>query len=483
MQALVLACFYVRYLQRLEAQVETTPALSAEISSNSVVDPRNPWRWFQFKRRSACRSRSRHAPSEGHQSRPSAADTRSLRDWFTPISRRSVAQSIERSIGPGRQRATGRTKSRSRGGAGTGGASSVACGVLQPANLHDPAELRDLSDHEDPHAQTGYPLHVVPNRERISYIWHQTSARNALEAAGSPRPHRLPSMSSFEAMQVEQLGRVLGRPQLRHFEDTARYEPAGAVVLEEPPVADVGRRTVTPAAEGRPKKLAEKASRIESSTAERTRAVPFNSSRRFSLPSDGFETTTGLEQDDKWGHLNLKGKMMSLLSGWHDGVQPESTSSRATPSGQCEAAAATERPGGLEPRRVSFGVALTGGGTPPRSVGAKELASQADLQDHRPLPAQEVCRPDRTADDAGGLRQDDHDRLTAYTSGAVTPTNTSSLDAEQWTTANSQRVTGRRITLVGSPYTPTIEMGWHSGSFVCSPTKVSTRDSGQQTDP
>ncbi|KAL3214485.1 hypothetical protein MRX96_051474 [Rhipicephalus microplus] len=94
MQVLVLVCFYVSYLQQLEEQAETTPVLSHELSSISEADPCDPWRWFQFKRCSSSRSRSRQAPQDGHQSRRSGAETRSLLGWFTPISRRSVAQSI-----------------------------------------------------------------------------------------------------------------------------------------------------------------------------------------------------------------------------------------------------------------------------------------------------------------------------------------------------------------------------------------------------
>lgn len=481
-RVLVLMCFYVSYLRQLKEQAETTPVLSHELSSISEADPCDPWRWFQFKRCSSSRSRSRQAPQDGHQSRRSGAETRSLLGWFTPTSRRSVAQSIERSIGPERQRVSGRAKSLSRGGVGTGGAPSVPGGVMQPANLYDPAELRDLSSQEDPHVQTGYPLHVVPNLGRISYIWHQASARNVPPEPGSTRPNRLASISSFEAMQLEQLGGVLGRPKLRYFGDTARYEDADAVTSEEPPVADVKRRTVTPAAEDRPKPVTEKASLTETSTTTRTRAVPYNYSRRFSLPSDGFETSSGPEQDDKWGRLNLKGKMMSLLSGWHDGVQPESTNCTSTPSFHCEAPTVANKPGILEPRQVSFSTTVAGGATAPCSIGTTEAEVPAEPQ-CRPLPAQEVCRSDRTADDAGGLRHDD-ERLSAGTTSVVTPMNSGSSGAEQCSTADSQwRKAGRAALPINSTLTQTIQMGWHSGSFVCSPAKVATRDSGQQTDP
>ncbi|XP_072145042.1 uncharacterized protein [Dermacentor andersoni] len=237
--ALVLVCFYLSYLSKLEQEAEATPVLSPDPSSNSVVDPRNPWRWFQIKRRPASSRRSLHVPSDGRQSRRSGAGSFSLLGWLTPNPWRSVVTSSEPTPGPGPPRPGGRAKTRSR--AGTGGASSLASGVTQPDTLYDPAELRSPSGLEDLHEQSAYAMRVVPNLRRVSYIWHQSSSNAEIPAASISRHQRLPSSSSFEAMQIAELRGGSGRPHMRHFGDTARYDPRRLVLPTEPDVvADEG---------------------------------------------------------------------------------------------------------------------------------------------------------------------------------------------------------------------------------------------------
>ncbi|XP_070394584.1 uncharacterized protein [Dermacentor albipictus] len=482
-RALVLVWCYLSYLSKLEQEAEATPVLSLDPSSNSVVDPRNPWRWFQIKRRSASRPRSLHGPSDGHQSRRSGAGSRSLLEWLTPNPWRSVVTSSEPTPGPGPPRPGGRAKTRSRGG--TGGAPSLASGVMHPATLYDPTELRSLSGLEDPHEQSAYAMHVVPNLGRVSYIWRQSSSNAEIPAASISRDQWLPFSSSFEAMQIAELrGRrsEVGRPHMRHFGDTAPYDPRRLVLPTEPDVvADEGHDLEFPV-EDQPVHLAQQVNPNDVSVEEPTRGVLFSSSRLLSLPSDGIDRTGGSLQQTVTatsGPLALEAQMVSLFSGWHEDVHQGSTSSGAGPPSQDLPRLLSlpqERPIVLDPKRVSFGVDIAEAATPPRLDGRKEAENEAE---GRRLLAQEVCGWDRTTDDAKNLQQDDPGRAAESTSAAVTSKESSSSVPVQ----RIQPIRGRRETPPFiNPQVPTIWSARRSGAFLFSPYKVVTRDSAQQTD-
>ncbi|XP_075550567.1 uncharacterized protein LOC142584305 isoform X2 [Dermacentor variabilis] len=479
-RALVLVCFYLSYLSKLEQEAEATPALTPDPSSNSVVDPRNPWRWFQIKRRPTSRGRSLHVPSDGRQSRRSGAGSFSLLGWLTPNPWRSAVTSSEPTPGPGPPRPGGLANTRSRGA--TGGASSLAGGVTQPATLYDPAELRSPSGLEDPHEQSTYAMHVVPNLGRVSYIWHRSSSNAEIPAASISRDQRLHSSSSFEAMQIAELGGGFGRPHMRHFEDTARYDPRRLVLPKEPDVvADEGHDLEFPV-EDQPEHLAQQVSPKDVSVEERTRGVLFSSSRSFSLPSDGIDRTGGSDQQNVTatsGQLALEAQMVSLFRGWNEDVHQGSTSSRAGPPGHDSPRLLSlpqERPIVLDPKRVSFGVAIAEAATPPRLDGTKEAKNEAK---GRPLLAQEVCGWHRTTADAKNLQHDDPGRAAESTSAAETSKEDSNSVPEQRT----QPVMGRRETPPFiNPQVPTIWRARRSGAFLFSPYKVVTRDSAQQTD-
>ncbi|XP_075550569.1 uncharacterized protein LOC142584306 isoform X2 [Dermacentor variabilis] len=479
-RALVLVCFYLSYLSKLEQEAEATPALSPDPSSNSVVDPRNPWRWFQIKRRPASSGRSLHVPSDGRQSRRNGAGSFSLLGWLTPNSWRSVVTSSEPTPGPGPPRPGGLAKTRSRGV--TGGASSLASGVTQPATLYDPAELRSPSGLEDPHEQSACAMHVVPNLGRISYIWHQSSSKAEIPASSSSRERRLPSSSSFEAMQIAELGGGLGPPHVKHFEDPARYDPCRSVLSTAPDVvADEGHDLECPA-EDQPEQLAQQVSPNDVSVEGLTRGVLFSSSRPLSLPSVGFYRTGGSDQQTGMatsGQLAPKAPVVSRLKRWHECVPRGSTSSRAIPPGQDShrlLSVPQERPIVLDPKQVSFGVAIAEAATPPGLDGTKEAENEAK---GRRLLAQEVCGWARTNDDANNLQQDDPGRAAESTSAAETSKENSNSVREQRT----QPVMGRRETQPFiNPQVPTIWCARRSGAFLFSSNKVATRDSAQQTD-
>ncbi|XP_037579535.1 uncharacterized protein LOC119462264 [Dermacentor silvarum] len=399
---------------------------------------------------------------------------------------RSDARTAEPTPGPGRQRASGRAKSRSLGS--TCGASSVASGGVQPAALYDPAELCAPTGHEDPHVQTGCAMHMVPNLGRVSYIWHQSSSNAEIPAASSSRSQRFPSSVSFEAMQIAELGVGSGRRHMKHFEDTASYDPRRLVLPPEPMVADEGHDLEWPA-ERQPEQLAQKVSPIEISAGKPTRGVLFNSSRPLFLPPDGLDQTGGSDEQTVMatsGKRTVKSKMMSLLGGWHERVPQDSTSSRTTPSDQpspCLLSVPSERPVVLEPRRVNFDVAIADAATLPRSDGTNEAANVAELQG-RSSPAQEACGRDRTTNGANELQPNDPGGAAASASAAATSMETSSLEAEKRAiVSDSQPIMGRRET---QPFVrPQASTMWtvrRSGAFLFSPTRVVTRDSAQQTD-
>ncbi|XP_054922619.1 uncharacterized protein [Dermacentor andersoni] len=391
----------------------------------------------------------------------------------------SAGYTAEPTPGPGPPRPGGLAKTRSR--AGTGGASSLASGVTQPATLYDPAELRSPSGLEDLHEQSGYAMYVVPNLGRISYTWHKSSSNAEIPAASSSHERRLPSSSSFEAMQIAELRCGLVPPHMRHFEETARYDQCRLVLPTAPDVvADEGHDLECPA-EYQPEQLAQ-VSPIEDSAEGLTRGVLFSSSRPLSLPSVGFYRTGGSDQQTVMapsGQLAAKAPMVSRLRGWLEGVSQGSTSSRATLPGQDShglLSVPQERPIVLDPKRVSFGVAIAEAATPSGLDGTKEAENEAD---GRRLLAQEVCGWDPTTDDANNLQQDDPGRVAASTSAAVSSKESSNSVPEQRT----QPIMGRRETPPFiNPQVPTIWCARRSGAFLFTPSKVVTRDSAQQTD-
>ncbi|XP_077486681.1 uncharacterized protein LOC144097965 [Amblyomma americanum] len=272
----VLIWFFLGYLYALEDEARASIPISPEVSTYSVADPRYPWRWFTFKKRAAgtSRSRSRQAPSEGGQSRRGGADTRSLLStcvgWLTPVSRRSfIATPLENDTNPRRQ-GNAHARSRSRGGRRV--SLTTVDAMASPPTLHDPTELgsADATGHMDAHTQSGAALRVIPNLERVSYIWAQTSERP-------------PSLSSFEAMQVALLTGRAPRHDLSHFGDATLYD-TDAVAFSDicilPPTSlDVSRNSgASPTRSGL-------ASHDES------KAAASVASPRAVVPSDGFDET------------------------------------------------------------------------------------------------------------------------------------------------------------------------------------------------
>ncbi|KAK8758955.1 hypothetical protein V5799_003413 [Amblyomma americanum] len=275
-QVFVLIWFFLGYLYTLEDEARASIPISPEVSTYSVADPRYPWRWFTFKKRAAgtSMSRSRQAPSEGGQSRRGGADTRSLLStcvgWLTPVSRRSfIATPLENDTNPRRQ-GNAHARSRSRGGRRV--SLTTVDAMASPPTLHDPTELgsADATGHMDAHTQSGAALRVIPNLERVSYIWAQTSERP-------------PSLSSFEAMQVALLTGRAPRHDLSHFGDATLYD-TDAVAFSDicilPPTSlDVSRNSgASPTRSG----LA---------SHDKSKAAASVASPRAVVPSDGFDET------------------------------------------------------------------------------------------------------------------------------------------------------------------------------------------------